>query len=150
MHTPLHNDLPAVYLHAAALDNLITLGPDAVRHKERIVPLLGVSLPDFLMLALIGALLVVRRSSRRIATAWTRLMQRVRSRAVRVLLIVFGSQIGLLVILCGVTAWLACHVGVSEWLLGINFLFAITWTEVLDVTGKLVEAADEFETRRDS
>jgi len=30
---------------------------------------------------------------------------------------------------------------------GDHFLFAITWTEVLDVTGKLVEAADEFETR---
>ena len=146
MNTPLHNDLPAVFLHAAALDNLITLGPDAVRHKERMVPLLGVSLPDFLMLAIIGAVLVLRRSSQRLARAWTRLMQRVRSRVVRIVLIVFGSQIGLLVLLCGATAWFACHVGVSEWLLGINFLFAITWTEVLDVTGKLVEAADEFET----
>jgi hypothetical protein len=36
---------------------------------------------------------------------------------------------------------------VSEWLLGVNFLFAITWTEVLDVTEKLLEAADEFETK---
>jgi len=45
MNTPLHNDLPAVFLHAAALDNLITLGPDAVRHKERMVPLLACRCP---------------------------------------------------------------------------------------------------------
>jgi hypothetical protein len=147
MNTPLHNDLPAVYLHAAALDNLVTLGPEAVRHRDRLVPLLGVSLPDFLMLVLVGAFLAWRRGSSRLRTAWTRLMQRVRSRVVRVVLIVFGSQIGLLVLLCGITAWLACRVGVSEWLLGVNFLFAITWTEVLDVTGKLVEAADEFESK---
>jgi hypothetical protein len=147
MNTPLHNDLPAVFLHAAALDNLITLGPEALQHRERTIPLLGVSLPDFLLLAIIGAILVMRRSSRRIEAGWEALMRRVRSRAARVLLIVLGSQIGLLVLLSGLAAWLACHVGVSEWLLGINFLFAITWTEVLDVTGKLLEAADEFETR---
>jgi hypothetical protein len=29
--------------------------------------------------------------------------------------------------------------------LGVNFLFAITWTELLDVTEKLFEAAEEFE-----
>ena len=147
MNTPLHNDLPAVYLHAAALDNLVTLGPEAVKHKEYVIPLLGVSLPDFLMLAIIGAVLVLRRSSSRVEARWQALMRRTRSRALRMALIAFGSQIGLLVLLCGLTAWLACHVGVSEWLLGINFLFAITWTEVLDVTEKLVEAADEFETR---
>jgi hypothetical protein len=147
MNTPLHNDLPAVYLHAAALDNLVTLGPEAVRHRDRLVPLLGVSLPDFLMLVLVGAFLAWRRGSSRLRTAWTRLMRGVRSRVVRIGLIVLGSQIGLLVLLCGITAWLACHVGVSEWLLGVNFLFAITWTEVLDVTGKLVEAADEFESK---
>jgi CHASE2 domain-containing sensor protein len=146
MNTPLHNDLPAVYLHAAALDNLITLGPEAVRHQERTVPVLGVSLPDFLMLAIIGAILVLRRSSQRVEAGWQALMRRIRSRVLRIGLIVFGSQIGLLVLLCGITAWFACHVGVSEWLLGINFLFAITWTEVLDVTEKLVDAADEFET----
>ncbi len=146
MNTPLHNDLPAVYLHAAALDNLITLGPDAVRHRERTVPLLGVSLPDFLTLVIIGAILVLRRSSERVEAGWQTMMRRVRSRVLRIVLIMLGSQIGMLVLLCGLTAWFACHVGVSEWLLGINFLFAITWTEVLDVTEKLVEAADEFES----
>ena len=147
MNTPLHNDHPAVYLHAAALDNLITLGPEAVRHEERMLPLLDVSLPDFLLLAIICALLVLRRSSRRIEASWQAMMRRIHSRTVRMLLIVLGSQIGLLVLLCGAAAWLACHFGVSEWLLGINFLFAITWTEVLDITGKLMDAADEFETR---
>jgi hypothetical protein len=147
MNTPLHNDLPGVYLHAAALDNLITLGPEAVRHKERIIPLLGVSLPDFLMLAVIGALLVLRRFSRRVEAGWQSILRRIQSRGVRVLLIALGSQIGLLILLVGVTSWLACRVGVSEWLLGINFLFAITWTEVLDVTAKLLDAADEFESR---
>jgi hypothetical protein len=146
MNTPLHNDLPGVYLHAAALDNLITLGPAAVRHKERIIPLLGVSLPDFLMLAVIGALLVLRRFSRRVEAGWQSILRRIQSRGVRVLLIALGSQIGLLILLVGVTSWLACRVGVSEWLLGINFLFAITWTEVLDVTAKLLDAADEFES----
>jgi CHASE2 domain-containing sensor protein len=147
MNTPLHNDLPAVYLHAAALDNLVTLGPQAVMHRERTIPLLEVSLPDFLLLAIIGAILVLRRSSRRIGASWERLMRRVRTRVGRVALIVVGSQIGLLVLLAGLAAFLACQFGVSEWLLGMNFLFAITWTEVLDVTEKLVEAADEFETR---
>lgn len=147
MNTPLHNDLPGVYLHAAALDNLVTLGPDAVRHEERMIPLLNVSLPDFLMLAIIGAILVLRRCSRRVEAGWRALMRRVQSRSVRVVLIVLGSQLGLLLLLVGLTTWLACHVGVSEWLLGVNFLFAITWTEVLDVTGKLMDAADEFESR---
>ena len=35
MNTPLHNDLPAVFLHAQTFDNLVTLGADAVRHVER-------------------------------------------------------------------------------------------------------------------
>ena len=39
----------------------------------------------------------------------------------------------------------ACKLGASEWILGVNFLFAVTWTEVLDITEKLFEAADEFE-----
>ncbi len=60
-------------------------------------------------------------------------------------LIAFGSQIGMLVLLAGATAFFACYIGASEWLLGVNFLFAVTWTEVLDVTEKLFEAADEFE-----
>ena len=50
MNTPLHNDLPAVFLHSMAFDNLVTLGPDALRHSDPQVPLLGVSLPDFVML----------------------------------------------------------------------------------------------------
>lgn len=147
MNTPLHNDLPAVFLHASALDNLVTLGPEAVRYRERTVPVLNVSLPDFLALAVIGALLVLRRSSARVEAAWTGLMRRVRSRLARIVLIALGSQIGLLVLLAGVTAFLACRIGVSEWLLGVNFLFAFTWTEVLDITQKLVEAADEFDGR---
>jgi CHASE2 domain-containing sensor protein len=145
MNTPLHNDLPAVFLHASALDNLITLGPDSVRHHEPTVPVLGVSLPDFLLLAVIGAIFVLRRHSRRVAEGWERLMRRVRSRAGRVILIALGSQIGLLIILAGVAAFVACHVGVSEWLMGANILFAVTWTEVLDITEKLIEAAEEFE-----
>jgi hypothetical protein len=60
-------------------------------------------------------------------------------------LIASGSQIGMLMLLAGVAAFVACHVGVSDWLLGANFLFAVTWTEVLDITEKLFEAADEFE-----
>ena len=147
MNTPLHNDLPAVYLHASALDNLVTLGPEAVRYRERTIPLLNVAAPDFLALATIGLLLVVRRSSARVDAAWTGLMRRVRSRLARIVLIALGSQIGLLVMLAGVTAFLACRMGVSEWLLGVNFLFAFTWTEVLDITQKLIEAADEFDQR---
>ena len=50
MNTPLHNDLPAVFLHSAALDNLITLGPRALSHTEPTVPILDVSLPDFILL----------------------------------------------------------------------------------------------------
>ena len=72
-------------------------------------------------------------------------MRRVRSRLLRVLLIAFGSQIGMLFLLVGFAAFVACHVGVGEWFLGVNFLFAITWTELLDVTEKLFEAAEEFE-----
>jgi hypothetical protein len=90
---------------------------------------------------------VLRRFSRRVEAGWQSILRRIQSRGVRVLLIALGSQIGLLILLVGVTSWLACRVGVSEWLLGINFLFAITWTEVLDVTAKLLDAADEFESR---
>ena len=145
MNTPLHNDLPAVFLHAVALDNLVTLGPDALQHREPTVPLLGVSLPDFLLLAAIGALFVARRSSTRIAAGWDRVMRRVRSRVGRVVLIALGSQIGMLMLLAGAAAFFACYIGASEWVLGVNFLFAVTWTEVLDITEKLFEAADEFE-----
>ncbi|MEO8604456.1 MAG: CHASE2 domain-containing protein [bacterium] len=145
MNTPLHNDMPAVFLHSVALDNLITLGPNALRHRERTIPLLDVSLPDFVLLALIGAFFVLRRSSERVEARWQKMMRSVHSRVGRVALIAFGSQIGMLVLLAGVAAFVACQIGMSEWLLGANFLFAITWTEVLDITEKLFEAADEFE-----
>lgn len=145
MHTPLHNDLPAVFLHATAFDNLLTLGPDALRHREPTIPLLDVSAPDFLLLALFGGLFVVRRNSARAEAAWQGLLRRVRTRVGRVVLIALGSQIGMLIALAGVAAFVACHVGAAEWMLGANFLFAVTWTEVLDITEKLFEAADEFE-----
>ena len=146
MNTPLHNDLPAVFLHAAAFDNLVTFGgPGALAHTEPTVPLLDVSLPDFVLLAAVGAFFIARRHSQRFDSAWARLMRRVRSRLLRVLLIAFGSQIGMLFLLVGFAAFVACHVGVGEWFLGVNFLFAITWTELLDVTEKLFEAAEEFE-----
>lgn len=145
MNTPLHNDLPAVFLHASALDNLVTLGPRALRHSEPTVPLLDVSLPDFLLLACIGAFFVVRRTSTRAAAGWERLLRRIRSRLLRVLLIAFGSQIGMLFLLAGAAAFVACRIGAAEWVLGVNVLFAITWTELLDVTEKLFEAADELE-----
>ena len=141
----MHNDLPTVFLHATALDNLITLGPAALSHSEPMIPLLNVSLPDFLLLAVIGALFVVRRTSRRFEAGWEAVMHRVRSRLGRVVLIALGSQIGLLVLLAGTAAFFACAIGASEWLLGLNFLFAVAWTEVLDVTDKLLETADEFE-----
>jgi hypothetical protein len=51
----------------------------------------------------------------------------------------------MLVLLAGLAAFFACYIGASEWVLGVNFLFAVTWTEVLDITEKLFEAADEFE-----
>ncbi|MGH7788149.1 MAG: CHASE2 domain-containing protein, partial [Candidatus Binatia bacterium] len=98
MNTPLHNDLPAVFLHSVAFDNLVTLGPDALSHSEPMIPWLDVSLPDFLLLAAIGALFVVRRSSTRFEAAWEGAMRRVNSRVGRVLLIAFGSQIGMLVL----------------------------------------------------
>ena len=144
MNTPLHNDLPAVFLHAQTFDNLVTLGADAVRHVEREVPLLGVSLPDFLVLVAIGGLFTLRRTSRRFEEGWTRMMRRVRSRLGRVVLVALGSQIGMLIVLAGFASLFACYVGASEWVLGVNFLFAVTWTEVLDITEKLFEAADEL------
>lgn len=145
MNTPLHNDLPAVFLHSIALDNLITLGPKALSHTEPSVPLLDVSLPDFVLLALIGAFFVLRRHSPRVESSWQRLMRRVRSRLGRMVLIALGSQIGMLILLTGTAAFVACHIGAAEWFLGVNFIFAITWTEVLDVTEKLFDAAEEFE-----
>jgi hypothetical protein len=145
MNTPLHNDLPAVFLHSAALDNLITLGPRALSHTEPTVPILDVSLPDFILLVLIGAFFVIRRHSTRLASGWERLMRRIHSRIGRMLMIAFGSQIGMLFLLAGSAAFVACHIGAAEWILGVNFLFAITWTELLDVTEKLFEAAEEFE-----
>lgn len=144
MNTPLHNDLPGVFLHAAALDNLITIGPQKLRHTEPQVPLLGVSLPDFVLLLFIGAFFTVRRSSERFAGAWEGLMSRVRFRLTRVLLVILGSQVGMLVLLASIASLLACYVGAAEWLFGMNFLFAFTWTEILDVTEKLFDAADEF------
>jgi len=146
MNTPLHNDLPAVFLHSMALDNLITVGPDTLRHHEREVPLLGVSLPDFLLLVLIGLFFTLHRAGGKFARTWEAIMRRVHSRIGRVALVALGSQIGMLVILAGLASFLACWVGASEWILGVNFLFAITWTEVLDITEKLFEAADEIET----
>ena len=145
MNTPLHNDLPAVFLHAMTFDNLVTLGPDAVRHREPQVPVLGVALPDFLMLIFIGGIFTLRRTSGRFEARWESLMRRVRSRLGRVVLIALGSQIGMLIMLAAVASALACWIGASEWVLGLNFLFAVTWTEVLDITEKLFEAADEFE-----
>lgn len=145
MNTPLHNDLPAVFLHSTALDNLITLGPAALRHSEPSIPILNVALTDFVLLSVIGAIFVLRRTSTRFENGWARVMRRVRSRVGRVVLIALGSQIGMLVLLAGLAAFVACYIGVSDWLLGANFLFAVTWTEVLDITEKLFEAADEFE-----
>lgn len=149
MNTPLHNDLPAVFLHSAALDNLITLGPDALRHREREVPVLGVSAPDFFLLVFIGAFFILRRAGGKFARAWEGVMRRVRSRIGRVALVALGSQIGMLVVLAGLASFVACWTGASEWVLGVNFIFAITWTEVLDITEKLFEAADEIEPHGD-
>jgi len=148
VNTPLHNDLPAVFLHSTALDNLITLGPTALRHTEPQVPFLAVALPDFALLVLIGAFFTVRRTSGRIDAGWEALMRRVRSRVGRVALLVLGSQVGMLIILATLASFLACWLGVADWVYGINFLFAFTWTELLDITGKLFDAADEFEHRR--
>lgn len=145
MNTPLHNDLPAVFLHSTAFDNLVTLGPKALRHSEPTLPLLDVSLPDFILLALIGAFFIVRRHSPAAAARWGAMMRRVRSRPARMLLIAFGSQIGMLFVLAGAAAFVACRIGAAEWILGVNFLFAVTWTELLDVTEKLFEAAEELE-----
>jgi hypothetical protein len=61
-----------------------------------------------------------------------------------VVLVALGSQIGMLIVLAGLASMLACWIGASEWVLGVNFLFAVTWTEVLDITEKLFDAADEF------
>ena len=94
---------------------------------------------------MIGAFFVVRRTSSRFEAGWEGMMRRVRSRVGRVVLIALGSQIGMLVLLAGMAAFFACYIGASEWVLGVNFLFAVTWTEVLDITEKLFEAADEFE-----
>ena len=96
---------------------------------------------------LIGAFFVIRRNSTRLASGWERLMRRIHSRIGRMLMIAFGSQIGMLFLLAGGAAFVACHIGAAEWVLGVNFLFAITWTELLDVTEKLFEAAEEFEER---
>jgi len=99
---------------------------------------------ESLVLALIGGIFTLRRTSRRFETGWERLMRRVRSRLGRVMLVALGSQIGMLIVLAGLVSTFACWVGASEWVLGVNFLFAVTWTEVLDITEKLFEAADEF------
>ena len=144
INTPLHNDLPAVFLHSMTFDNLVTLGPDALLHRELKVPLLGVALPDFLLLVVIGGVFTLRRTSRRLEEGWQRIMRRVRSRLGRVVLVALGSQIGMLIVLAGFASMIACWIGASEWVLGVNFLFAVTWTEVLDITEKLFEAADEF------
>jgi hypothetical protein len=63
-------------------------------------------------------------------------------------LIALGSQIGMLVLLAGVAAFVACHIGAAEGFLGVNVLFAVTWTEVLDITEKLFDAADEFDPHK--
>jgi len=62
------------------------------------------------------------------------------------LLVALGSQIGMLIVLATLASMIACWAGAAEWLLGVNFIFAITWTEVLDITEKLFEAAGELET----
>jgi hypothetical protein len=144
LNTPLHNDLPAVFLHATTFDNFVTVGPETIRHHDAQVPGLGVALPDFVLLVVIGGIFTVRRSSRRVDAGWHGIMRRVRSRVGRVVLVALGSQIGMLLVLATLASLLACWVGAAEWLLGVNFLFAITWTEVLDITEKLFEAADEF------
>lgn len=144
LNTPLHNNLPAVFLHAMAFDNFVTVGPETVRHHERQVPGLGVAVPDFAMLVAIGGIFTLRRTSRRFDAGWQRMLRRVRSRLGRIMLVALGSQIGMLIVLATLASMIACWAGAAEWLLGINFLFAITWTEVLDITEKLFEAAGEF------
>ena len=125
----------------------LRLGHKAVRHSDPQMPFLNVSLPDFILLVLIGAFFTARRSSNRLEEAWARVMRRTHSRLGRVLLVAFGSQVGMLVLLAGLASLLACWVGAADWVFGINFLFAFTWTELLDVTEKLFEAADEFQPR---
>jgi CHASE2 domain-containing sensor protein len=145
LNTPLHNNLPAVFLHAMTFDNFVTVGPETVRHHDRQVWGLGVPVPDFVMLVVIGSLFTLRRTSRRVDEGWRRMMRRVHSRLGRMILVALGSQIGMLIVLATLASMVACWIGAAEWLLGVNFLFAITWTEVLDITEKLFEAAGEFE-----
>ena len=68
MNTPLHNDLPAVFLHSTALDNLITLGPppcSTASHRSS-ARRLAARLPPA---GAIGAFFVARRTSTRFAAA---------------------------------------------------------------------------------
>jgi hypothetical protein len=146
MNTPLHNELPGVFLHAAALDNLITLGAEPLRHAEHMVPGLGVAWADLVLLAVVGAFLSIRNTSTRFDAWWGRTVGRVRSRLLRVVMIMLGSQIGMLFLVVGGAAALACSLGISHWVFGFgfNFLFAVAWTEVLDITERLFEVADEM------
>jgi hypothetical protein len=55
--------------------------------------------------------------------------------------------VGLLLLLITLASAFGCAFGAAYRLsgLGVNFLFAIGWTEILEAMEKLVEAADEFE-----
>jgi CHASE2 domain-containing sensor protein len=147
VNTPLHNDLPGVFLHATALDNLITLGPHAARHSEHEIPILGVAWADVGVLVLAGVFSTVWRMGGPLPTWLKRLRRRTPVRVLRVALVLLGSQVGLLLLLITLASAFGCAFGAAYRLsgLGVNFLFAIGWTEILEAMEKLVEAADEFE-----
>lgn len=143
LNTPLHNDLPGVFLHATALENLITFGPEPLRYESHEIPWLGVGWPDLIFLVAIGlASTFVRRGD-----GYVHFKEAIEAmvpfRVGGAVKAVLGSQAGLLLLMVLVASLFACRL--PSWFFGINFLFAITWTELLEISEKLFEAEEKLE-----
>ena len=201
INTPLHNELPGVFLHAMALDNLITMGGEYVRYEEHELRLpfgASVEVPDAILLAFAGILFAVhkavglrrvvqmpllaitpgaverrlrseyRRVSRFYARAWsadeygtkrpTRMMERFASliasaipgmhRLLKVVVIMIGPIVIALFLLLISGRLLACrfHLGARLFGFGTNWLFVVSWLEIVEVVLRLEEADENSET----
>jgi len=145
--TPVQKELPGVFLHATALDNLMTLGAKRLSYSEHEIDHLGVAGPDVVALILVGFASACLRSCKRFPGWWNHLKKRFALMWLLELLVVLLPQLFLIMLV----STFACFFHAAHQVagLGVNFLFTVAWTEILEITEKLIPAADEFGDSRE-
>lgn len=143
VNTPVSDDLPGVFLHAVALDNLITLD-EPLPAGDAHLPLLDVSAGDLVMLILAGILFVTNRKAERKPEHHTGSDS-------------FATKLGQLVHIVGpiptfllvtffALAFAPCSLTSLALTAGVNPVFGVSWLGILEAAAIVREVMELFGT----